>query len=440
LIKKTKRALKNLPQKKHKGKEKEEKEEEKKDDEATTSASTSDTSDDPSTKYKPPKTEQGKWAEVGVESSLFYYEHPGLKSSTKIAGFDMDETLITTKSGAKFPKNKSDWQWWNPSVPKKLKEIYADGYKVVIMSNQNGIGKGKVDASAIEGKIIDIAKELGFPIQALLATKDDMYRKPGIRMWEYLLAYGNDDTKIEISKCYYVGDAAGRPKNWAPEKPKDFSCSDRKFALNAGITFHTPESFFLAQKEYPTWDWDGIDPKVALASLKGLELFTPSTPPLTAKEQEAILMVGPPGSGKSTFCKKYLVPHGYEWVNQDTLKKKEKCAKVAREAIQAGKSVVIDNNNYDPSTRAYFIKEIESAKKIPIRCFHMQTPLELAEHMNLYREKKTNQPHIPDIAYNMYKSRYEKPALDEGYTEIKKINFVPDFANEADLAMFYQRT
>ena len=34
----------------------------------------------------------------------------------------------------------------------------------------------------------------------------------------------------------YVGDAAGRPKEWAPGKPKDFSCSDRKFAANLGVS------------------------------------------------------------------------------------------------------------------------------------------------------------------------------------------------------------
>ena len=33
----------------------------------------------------------------------------------------------------------------------------------------------------------------------------------------------------------FVGDAAGRAKNWAPGKPKDFSCGDRMFGFNIGI-------------------------------------------------------------------------------------------------------------------------------------------------------------------------------------------------------------
>ena len=41
-----------------------------------------------------------------------------------------------------------------------------------------------------------------------------------------------------------------------------------------------------------------------------------------------ILMIGPPASGKSTFTKKYLVPHNYVHINRDTLQTQEKCLKV----------------------------------------------------------------------------------------------------------------
>lgn len=40
-----------------------------------------------------------------------------------------------------------------------------------------------------------------------------------------------------------------------------------------------------------------------------------------------IIMCGSPGSGKSTFWSNYL--SGYERVNRDTLKTKEKCYKKA---------------------------------------------------------------------------------------------------------------
>ena len=42
--------------------------------------------------------------------------------------------------------------------------------------------------------------------------------------------------QVDRPQCLYVGDAAGRAKEWAPGKPKDFSCSDRKFAANLGVS------------------------------------------------------------------------------------------------------------------------------------------------------------------------------------------------------------
>ena len=74
-------------------------------------------------------------------------------SRDKVAGFDMDSTLVEPKSGAKFPKDANDWKWWHESVPKKLKELYDTGYKVVIFTNQKGISTGHTKAEDIKKKI-----------------------------------------------------------------------------------------------------------------------------------------------------------------------------------------------------------------------------------------------------------------------------------------------
>jgi bifunctional polynucleotide phosphatase/kinase len=55
-------------------------------------------------------------------------------------------------------------------------------------------------------------------------------------------------------------------------------------------------------------------------------------------------MVGGPGSGKSTYVTTKLAS-SYVRVNNDELKTKEKCMKVCKESLEAGKSVVIDNTN-----------------------------------------------------------------------------------------------
>lgn len=62
-----------------------------------------------------------------------------------------------------------------------------------------------------------------------------------------------------------------------------------------------------------------------------------------------VVFCGFPGSGKSTAFRAVFQPLNYVHVNRDTLKTPAKCLQVAREALQSGKSVVIDNTN--PSVR-----------------------------------------------------------------------------------------
>lgn len=51
--------------------------------------------------------------------------------------------------------------------------------------------------------------------------------------------------------------------------------------------------------------------------------------------------MGSPGAGKSTFYRRNLEPLGFERVNQDTLKTKDKCLKVADSLLENGKSVTV---------------------------------------------------------------------------------------------------
>jgi bifunctional polynucleotide phosphatase/kinase len=147
------------------------------------------------------------------------------------------------------------------------------------------------------------------------------------------------------------------------------------------------------------------------------------------KEQELILMVGPPASGKSTFSKRYLIPHNYVHVNRDTLQTQEKCLKAVEKALEEGKSVVVDNTNPSKKARADFLNLARKLKqnKIKIRCFKMNTQLDLCHHLNYVRQNMTSGKirRIPDVAYNIYKINYEEPHKSEGLDEILGISFTP---------------
>ncbi|KAG9471148.1 hypothetical protein GDO78_015681, partial [Eleutherodactylus coqui] len=197
------------------------------------------------------------WEEHG---KLLVFNKKGVQSSSKIAGFDIDGTIITTKSGKVFPTGPDDWRILYPEIPKKLKALCADGYKVVFITNQMGISRGKLRPEVFKAKVEAVLDQLGIPVQIFVATGMGMYRKPVTGMWDYLCEKANDGIKVKKEDCLYVGDAAGRPANWAPDrKKKDFSCSDRLFALNIGINFYTPEEFFLGWKK-ATFQLPPFDP------------------------------------------------------------------------------------------------------------------------------------------------------------------------------------
>lgn len=172
-------------------------------------------------------------------------------------------------------------------MPTKLKELHKSGYKLVIFSNQGGVGKGKVSAKDIKGKVEDIIAELGLPMMAFLATGEDKWRKPSASMWDHFVKHHNGGVKVDTKDSFYCGDAAGqvkcrahslterhfavitstdcdfvgRPKAWDgnAKTKKDFSCSDRKFAHNVGLPFKTPEMCFLGQQDV-AFEWGSIDP------------------------------------------------------------------------------------------------------------------------------------------------------------------------------------
>ena len=348
--------------------------------------------------------------------------------SDRVFGFDMDSTLIVTKSGKVFGTSRDDWKWFDASVPRKLAELHKAGYKLVIFSNQGGIGgKGydETKARMICGKVDLLVAAAGVPVQAFLATAEDQFRKPATAMWDLMVSRFNDGVAPNLADCHYVGDAAGRLAGWRAGAKKDFSCSDRKFAHNVGLTFHTPETYFMGLPEAKSFSWDGINPAELLAKAGQGEVCEGGVGSIVRKGVlELIIFVGSPASGKSTFAKKYLVPNGYVWVNRDTLKTPAKCQKAVHEALADGHSVVLDNTSPEEQTRREYIR-LAKLYKARVRCFRFTTDHDTCLHLNMFRERQSNgaQPHVPGIGFRLFKSRLAEPTLSEGFDEIKKIFF-----------------
>ena len=161
----------------------------------------------------------------------------------------------------------------------------------------------------------------------------------------------------------------------------------------------------------------------------------------STNHKEAIILIGSPGSGKSTFCENNLTTRGYIRINQDTLKTREKVIKCMEQNLKEGKNIVIDSTNPQKNGRIEFIK-ICKKYGYYVRAFNLDIPKELAMHLNNLRSINKNRKHLSGyvnaIPIHSFYKNYEEPSKNEGFDEIVKVNFVPGpFVNEEDKKIFY---
>ncbi|KAJ2227426.1 DNA kinase/phosphatase Pnk1, partial [Coemansia sp. RSA 475] len=159
-------------------------------------------------------TDDVQWREIG---NTWIGKWGSPTAASKFAAFDLDFTLVNVAGKGRFPRNSDDWRFFHPDIPQVLRKMHQQGYRIVILSNQNGLQPGKKDvglskkATEYRLKISKIAKQLDVPFTILAAIAKDHMRKPSPGMW-HLAQMENEGVDVENS--FFVGDAAGRPAGW----------------------------------------------------------------------------------------------------------------------------------------------------------------------------------------------------------------------------------
>lgn len=289
----------------------------------------------------------------------------------KIASFDYDWTLVKPKSNSTIPKNKEDWIWLRPNVPDVLRSYYDKGYSIMIFTNQSK--SWKVD------QIKEVLGLLNIPILCIIATSKEYY-KPNPHIFTETVQKAWDK-----KYSFYCGDALGRVADW--------SDSDKQFADNLGLQIKQPEEIFPFVKEHEN---------------EVVNVFNKD-------DQEMIIMIGFPGSGKSTFANQNFNDR-YKIVSGDELKTIKKIINYTKQMLNEKYSVVIDATNPSKKKRAEYI-QIANELKIPVRCIHITTSIEESMYRNNERARSGNG--VPKIVYNIYKKHFEEPTQDEGCEIIK---------------------
>ena len=99
---------------------------------------------------------------------------------------------------------------------------------------------------------------------------------------------------------------------------KDFSASDRTYAINAGISFRTPEQYFLGQLEEEEYELservqDKIEAHTKMEKLKKRKKEIKSI--LQTEPCVMFIAVGYPGESVTDFGRKGRTPSGFRFID-----------------------------------------------------------------------------------------------------------------------------
>ncbi|KAF2851229.1 PNK3P-domain-containing protein [Plenodomus tracheiphilus IPT5] len=334
--------------------------------------------------------------------------------STKIAAFDLDATLVVTKSGKFTAVESEDWDWWHASVPARLKQISEEGYDIIIVTNQGRLtmrnGTKSPIAYLFQSKIESIFHALEVPATIYAACANDIWRKPRTYAWDHYIQTILPSQAVDLSGSYFVGDAAGRPQ--------DHTDADRHFSMNVGIRFYTPEEYFLEARS-ESWEHK-FDPSRHYQPAPCIHA-TPKPPQVIS----LVLLVGLPGSGKTTYYQKNLQSFGYDRIGASSGTTEQQAIAMAEESLEAQKTVVVDGWNLEPSSRKLWLA-IGRTHGVAVFAVHINTVPQLCLHNDAVRALGSTQEvravH-PRLAFWDLVRSFQPPQKAEGFDCVFEIDF-----------------
>jgi bifunctional polynucleotide phosphatase/kinase len=291
-----------------------------------------------------------------------------IKKTGKIAAFDFDHTLVKPKNNKTFPSDVNDWTYnFTPDIIKnKIKSLHDEGFDIVIFSNQSKPWK----ITQIKNVILDI----NIPISYVIAI-DKINYKPNTIIFDTFIS--NTGINVNHSESFYVGDAL--------DSKLHFSDSDMLFARNINLKVYSPEEYFIS----PVVIVNDIDVQIYITrSLDKIPIVN---------GDEIIIMVGYPGSGKSTIAKAIMEREKGKYI---ILSKDNKLtdAKIIKSINTQPGSFIVDNTNPSEKRNQY----INPTK--PYRIIYVSTDFDESYRRNMLRETP-----VPKIAYHMFKKNFVMP-------------------------------
>ncbi|WMX14293.1 AAA family ATPase [Aureispira sp. CCB-E] len=133
---------------------------------------------------------------------------------------------------------------------------------------------------------------------------------------------------------------------------------------------------------------------------------------------QAIIFIGIPGSGKSTFYKKHFFDTHMR-ISMDLLNTRNKELKLMAYARAVQQKVVIDNTNPTISERKRYIDWFKE-KKYDVIAYFFEPDFERSLHWNNQRMGKKR---VTEVGIKSVFKKLERPTLTEGFDRLYTVIF-----------------
>jgi histidinol-phosphate phosphatase family protein len=127
-----------------------------------------------------------------------------VEGKTAAVFFDRDGTIMDDADYCSDPRDVHVF----PFVPDSLRKLKAHGYKLIMVTNQSGIGRGYFTREQYEAVDAEVLRQIGEPlIDATYVcpdppSADSQCRKPGPGM----VLQGAREQNVDLSRSIFVGD------------------------------------------------------------------------------------------------------------------------------------------------------------------------------------------------------------------------------------------
>ncbi|HEV7280963.1 MAG TPA: AAA family ATPase [Pirellulaceae bacterium] len=128
---------------------------------------------------------------------------------------------------------------------------------------------------------------------------------------------------------------------------------------------------------------------------------------------EAVILIGAPGSGKSSYCRERLF-HTHIRISLDLVRTRFRERLLIDACLSTFQRFVVDNTNPSRLERSGYVAAAK-AKGFKVRVIYFRSKVDECLRRNASRQ---GDQRVPDVAILSFAKKLEPPRLDEGFDEL----------------------